>query len=209
MSNLYWQMADGSGTLERLTTADHTQVPHSFSPDGKFLAYQDISAGGGQDTWLLNLSDRKTQRWLQTSFVKNSPRFSPDGRWIAFQSNQSGRNEIYVRAFPGPGGQWQVSADGGTEPVWNPNGRELFYRNDDKMMAVQIATQPDFSVNKPQTLFEKKYASVTVGVPNYDVSSDGRRFLMIKGSEETAPARQINVVLNFTEELKRRVPTEK
>ncbi len=199
-------MADGSGSLERLTTANHTQVPHSWSPNGQVLAFQDVDPAGS-DTWILNIRDRKPQRLLQTPFLKTNPRFSPDGRWIAYESSQSGRNEIYVRPYPGPGGQSQISIDGGSEPVWSPTGRELFYRNGNKMMAVPILTEPRFSVGTPQMLFEAPYASVPVRVPNYDVSADGQRFLMIKATEPTTTPTQINVVVNWIEELKRRVPT--
>jgi eukaryotic-like serine/threonine-protein kinase len=205
--NVYWQMADGSGSLERLTTANHTQVPHSWSPNGQFLALQDVDPAGG-DTWILNIHDRKAQPWLKTPFAKTNPRFSPDGRWVAYESDQSGRNEIYVRPYPGPGGQFQASTDGGSEPVWSRTGRELFYRNEDKMMAVPIVTDPGFSVGKPKLLFEAPYASVAVRVPNYDVSPDGQRFLMIKVSEPTKPPTQINVIANWFEELKRLVPTQ-
>ena len=204
--NLYWQMADGSGRSERLTTADHTHVPHSWSPDGRFLAFQDV-APGNNDSWILNLADRKVQPFVQTPFGKTNARFSPDGRWMVYESNQSGRNEIYVRPYPGPGGQWLISTDGGTEAVWNPNGRELFYRQGNAMMAAEITTEPSFSAGKPQMLFQGEYASVLVGVPNYDVAPDGQRFLMVRGSEKAGPVTDINVVLNWTEELKRRVPT--
>ena len=118
-----------------------------------------------------------------------------------------GARETYVQPFPGPGGKWQISTEGGTEPVWNPNGRELFYRSGDKMMVVDITTQPSFSVGKPKLLFEGPYEPTPATFPYYDVSPDGQRFLMLKPAEsaETAPT-QINVVLNWFEELKRRVP---
>jgi serine/threonine-protein kinase len=183
------------------------RVPLSFSPDGKFLAFMDLDPANG-DARILSIVDHKIQPLLQTPFRTTNPRFSPDGRWVAFESARSGHSEVYVRPYPGPGGEWQISVEGGTEAVWNPNGRELFYRDGEKMMAVEIVTQPDFSVSKPQMLFERAYASLNVGVPNYDVSPDGQRFLMIKDidEEENAPARQVNVILNFTEELKRRLP---
>jgi len=135
------------------------------------------------------------------------PRFSSDGRWLAYTSDESGRYEIYVQPYPGPGGKWQISTEGGTEPAWNPNGRELFYRSGDKMMAVDIATQPGFAAGTPRMLFEGKYEAAPVPSADYDVSSDGQRFLMLKSSEqEQAAPTQINVVLNWFEELKRRVP---
>ena len=136
--------------------------------------------------------------------------FSPDGRWLAYVSDESGRYEIYVQPYPGPNGKWQISTGGGTEPRWNPKGRELFYRSGNKMMAVDIATQPSFTVGKPRILFEGQYQPTPTTSPNYDVSPDGQRFLMLKPSAaaEAAPT-QINVVLNWFEELKQKVPTGK
>jgi Tol biopolymer transport system component/predicted Ser/Thr protein kinase len=213
--NLFWQMADGSGGRERLTTSEYTQTASSWSPDGQLLAFHEINPTTQRDIWVMRMGDpspgsgqvRKAQPFLQTRFDEASPRFSPDGRWLAYISNESGRNEIYVQPYPGPGGKWQISAEGGTEPVWNPNGRELFYRSGDKMMAVEITTQPSFSAGKPRMLFEGQYQPTPATAANYDVSPDGQRFLMLKPSEQAQAAQtQINVVLNWFEELKRRVP---
>jgi eukaryotic-like serine/threonine-protein kinase len=220
--NIFWQLADGSGGLERLTTSEYTQVPDSWSPDGQLLAFMEVNPNTGRDIWVLRMGDsgqvpsagsgqvRKAQPFLRTEFNEAVPRFSPDGRRLAYVSDESGRFEIYVQPYPGPGGKWQISTDGGTEPVWNPNGRELFYRNGSKMMAVEITTQPGFSAGKPRILFEGRYEPAPVPVANYDVSPDGQRFLMLKPSyqAEAAPT-QINVVLNWFEELKQKVPTGK
>jgi eukaryotic-like serine/threonine-protein kinase len=159
---------------------------------------------------VLRLSDRKALPFLQTPFDESTPRFSPDGRWLAYMSNESGRNEIYVQPYPGPGGKIQISTEGGAEPAWNPSGWELFYRNGDKMMAVDTAPQPSFAAGKPRVLFEGRYEPTPATIPNYDVSRDGQRFLMLKPAEasEAAPT-QINVVLNWFEELKHRVPPGK
>jgi serine/threonine protein kinase/Tol biopolymer transport system component len=208
--NVFWQLADGSGGLERLTTSDDLQTPNSWSPDGKLLAFNEITPGKGIDIWVLRLGDRKAQPFLQKPFNESAPRFSPDGRWLAYVSDESGRYEIYVQPYPGPGGKWQISTEGGTEPVWNPNGRELFYRSGDKLMAVDISTQSGFAAGKPRMLFEGKYQPTPVTFPNYDVSPDGQRFLMLKPAEqEQAAPTQINVVLNWFEELKQKVPTGK
>jgi len=208
-SNIYWQRADGSGGLERLTTSDYLNSPTSWSPDGQLLAYFEVNPTTGWDIWVLNLSDRKAQPFLRTPFNEIAPQFSPNGRWLAYVSDESGHLdwEIYVQPYPGPGGKWQISTEGGTEPVWNPNGRELFYRSGDKMMAVDIATQPGFTAGKPRMLFEGPYMASPFMYSNYDVSPDGQRFLMLKPGEagEAVPT-QINVVLNWFEELKRRVP---
>src|SRR5262249_13141857 len=152
--NLYWQRADGSGGPERLTNRDGFQLPQSFSPDGQLLAYGDSNPKGSVDIWVLRMSDRKAQPFLTTPFVEAAPQFSPDGHWLAYISNESGRYEVYVQAYPGPGGKHQVSADGGTEPMWNPKGGELFYRDGDRLMAVEITTQPTFSAGTPRILFE-------------------------------------------------------
>jgi len=206
--NVFWQLADGSGGLEHLITSEYNNFPVSWSPDGQLLAFAEINPTTGYDIWMLRLGDRKAQPFLRTPFNEAAPEFSPDGRWLAYISDESGRFEIYVQPYPGPGGKWQISTEGGTEPAWNHNGRELFYRSGDKMMAVDIATQPGFAAGRPRVLFEGRYNPAQGTTPNYDVSPDGQRFLMIKPSEagEVAPT-QINVVLNWFEELKRRVPT--
>jgi serine/threonine-protein kinase len=205
--NLFWQLADGSGELERLTTSENINGSFSWSPDGQFLAFLEIRPTTGRDIEVLRMSDRKAQPFLQTPFDETAPQFSPDGHWLAYMSNESGRYEVYVQPYPGPGGKWQISTDGGTEPVWNRNGREIFYRNGNKMMAVEVSTQPGFTMGRPRMLFEGSYLPPPFPVANYDVSPDGQRFLMVKPSGEGQPSTQINVVLNWFEELKRRVPT--
>jgi hypothetical protein len=216
--NIFWQLADGSGGLERLTTSDYTHVPMSWSPDGQLLSYTEVNPTTGYDLWVLRVGDpsagsgqaRKAQPFLRTPYNESVSRFSPDGRWLAYISDESGRYEIYVQPYPGPGGKWQISTEGGREPVWNRNGRELFYRSGDKMMAVDIATQPNFSAGKPHVLFEGPYEPAPLTNPNYDVSPDGQRFLMLKPVEQAQAApTQINVVLNWFEELKQKVPAGK
>jgi eukaryotic-like serine/threonine-protein kinase len=162
------------------------------------LRIGDLSPGSAQV--------RKAEPFLQTPFNEGAARFSPDGRWLAYVSDESGGFEIYVQPYPGPGGKWQISTGGGSEPVWNPNGRELFYRSGDKMMAVDITTQLSFAAGKPRMLFDGHYEPPPFPIANYDVSPDGQRFLMLKPSEQEAAPTQINVVLNWFEELKRRVP---
>jgi eukaryotic-like serine/threonine-protein kinase len=208
-ANLFWQLADGSGGLERLGTSQRAQVPRSWSPDGQLLAFHENNITSGKDIWVLRLSDHKAEPFLRTPFNEGGPVFSPDGHWLAYISDESGRPEIYVKPYPGPGGKWQISTEGGNEPAWNRNGRELFFRSGSKMMAVEVTTQPTFSAGKPKLLFEGQYVPVQAGLMGtaYDVSPDGQRFLMIKASEQ-APT-QINVVLNWFEELKQKVPTGK
>ena len=201
-------MADGSGAEERLTTGEGNDAPGSWSPNGEVLLY--VSGGVGLDILALKLPERETQPFVQTPFFEGIPQFSPDGRWVAYPSDESesGRQEIYVRPYPGPGAKWQISTEGGTEPVWNPNGRELFYRSGNTMMAVDVATKPVFAAGRPRPLFTGDYVVRGTTYPNYDVSRDGRRFLMVQRSaqEHTTPT-QIVAVLNWFDELKRLVPT--
>jgi Tol biopolymer transport system component len=204
--NTYWLMADGSGEMQRLNTSTDITSPTSFSPDGRLLALNQVDPVTQRDIWLVQLSDLKTWPFLRTPVNETSARFSPDGHWIAYASDESGRWEIYVQPYPGPGGKWQISTDGGTEPVWNLKGRELFYRSEDKMMAVDISTRPAFSAGKPRMLFAGDYffAPGSDSAPEYDVSPDGQRFLMLKDSGgSTAAQSQIVVVQNWAAELKR------
>jgi hypothetical protein len=199
--NIFLQRADGSGGLERLISSENSQHPDSWSPDGQRLAFYEINPDTGFDISVLGIADRKVQPFLHTPFNELGAQFSPDGRWLAYLSDESGRNEIYVRPYPGPDPKRQISTDGGVEPMWNRNGRELFYRSGNAMMAVNITAQARFEAGTPQRLFEGSY------LPVYDVSRDGQRFLMIKPSEPALAApTQINVVLNWSEELKQKVP---
>ena len=205
---IFWKLSDGTGDVERLSIADKMQTPNSWSPSGQALAFMAPGRMTGQDIWMLQMSDHKAQPFVETGTVTGAPEFSPDGRWLVYVSDESGRREVYVRSYPAPGGKWQISTGGGTEPVWNHNGRELFYRSGDKMMAVDITTQPTFAVGKARKLFEGRYDPTAVTFPNYDVSPDGQKFLMLKPVEQEQEApNQINLVLNWTEELKRLVPT--
>jgi serine/threonine-protein kinase len=201
---LYWRPPDGSGTEELLTRWEHWVVAWSFSPDGEFLAFYELDPTTRAAMWLLPLrGDRKAQLFLRTGSVESFPMFSRDGHWIAYESDETGRSEVYVRPFPGPGGKWQVSTDGGEKPVWARNGRELFYRNGNKMMAAPVETKPAFKAGTPRVLFEKPYWQAG---HDYDVTPDGQHFIMIKRSEQQEAPVQVNVVVNWFEELKRQAP---
>jgi serine/threonine-protein kinase len=207
ISNLFWQPADGSGPEERLTTSPYVQRASSWSPDGKVLVYNERSPSEeAWDLWLFNLEDEPSQRpFLETPFREPFGAVSPDGRFLAYISNESGRLEIYVRPFPGPrGGKWKISTEGGVQPVWARSGREIFYRNGDKMMAAAIETEPEFRAGKPTLLFEGKFHRPEFAFPQYDVALDGQRFVMIQ-DVESAPT-QIHIFQNWFSELKKRVP---
>ena len=202
-----WATSDGSDAGEQLTPSVYNPGGFSWSPDGQVLVFHQFDPGQGRNLWTLSLKEgRKAQLFLQTPFNESNAEFSPDGRWIAYDSDESGRDEVYVRPFPGPGGKVLVSTDGGGFPTWSADGHELFYRNGDKMMAVPITLQPTFHLSKSEVLFERPYLITSFYPRSYDVAPDGRRFLMIKENEQVSAATVINVVLNWFEELKQKLP---
>jgi serine/threonine-protein kinase len=213
-SDIVWQAADGSGAVETLTRGafQFNVIPDSWSPDGRMLAFTK-----GDDTfsdiWLLPIEGDRTPRpFFETPFDERGAAFSPDGRWIAYVSNESGRYEVYVRPYPGPGGKSQVSTEGGVQPAWARSGREIFYRNEgNKMMAVTVETEPAFRPSKPRLLFEGQFlggagtiGNSKLGRAMYDIAPYGEHFVMLRSEEESAP--RIHVVLNWAEELKAKVP---
>jgi Tol biopolymer transport system component len=204
--NLYWRPIDGSTAEERLLSSDRPSYPFSWSPDGKTLVFVSVSPTTFQDLWALEIDGRKARPFLETPFREGAPVLSPDGRWIAYVSDESGRFEVYAQPFPGPGEKWPISTEGGNEPVWPRNGHELFYRMGDAMMAVEVKTAPTFSVGKPKRLFEKPYERSVALWANYDVALDGRRLLMVRREAPAQPATHINVVLNWRDELKLKLP---
>src|SRR5262249_28946182 len=132
--------ADGSQASEQLTAPMYANVPFSWTQDGSQLVYVVTHPVTQQDIWVLSVGvDRKRRPFLVTRFSDAAPALSPDGRWIGYASNESGQFEVYVQPFPNGGRRWQISTDGGAEIAWSRNGRELFYRSRDRMMAVDIA----------------------------------------------------------------------
>jgi len=204
--NIYWKTLDGSRPDEPLLRGEGTKYPFSWSADDRMLAFVRINPRTFQD--ILLLSDQaKEEPFLVTPFPEGAPTFSPDGRWLAYVSAESGRTEVYVRPVPGPGQKWTISADGGSEPVWTRNGRQLFYRRGNAVFAVEVQTAPTFSAGRPRQLFEKSYETSLGFFPNYDATADGARLLMVKEADSLPNPVQINVVLNWLDELTRRVPT--
>jgi serine/threonine-protein kinase len=190
---IFWQSANGNGRPEQLTKNGYTTSPASFSPNGQLLAFIKNDPETSRDIWVLNLKNRRPQLFLKTPYEETAPRFSPDGKWMAYSSDETGHREIYVQPYPGTGAKWQISIDGGQEPVWNPRGGELFYRSGSKIMAVDIDARSTFSASKPRMLFEGPYLQTLGSFPFYDVSPDGQRFLMLKPVEAPTNApTQIN-----------------
>jgi serine/threonine-protein kinase len=204
--NLYRKAADGSGEDERLTVSDFNQVPSAVSADGNVLVFMQGHPTNNSDLYAVALTaGSKPVPVVQTPGEDIDASLSPDGRWLLYGSDESGRREAFVSPYPGPGGKWQISSGGVSGFEWNRNGREIIYRSGNKLMAVDVATSPAFSVGTPKVLFEGRYVG---NVRTVDVSPDGQRFLLVKNADQQALPRQINIVLNWTEELKRRVPTK-
>jgi serine/threonine-protein kinase len=184
------------GDVQVIPGTTDLDYPGVIAPDGDTLVFLRSTQDSSFNILTLSLRDpSKMSTILQTPAYEGGARLSPDGRWMSYVSNETGRNEIYVRPFPGPGERQQVSIDGGTQAIWNPNGKEIFYRVDDKMMAVDVTTGPALKLSSPRLLFEARYAyGAGITIPNFDVSRDGQRFLMVKPE---SGAGRLNVVLNW------------
>ena len=216
---IFWTRSDGAGKPQQLTQSKKLQVPNSFTPDGKRLAWNESSTNGAYDLWTLplevdggGLKGGNPEPFLQTSADERHPQFSPDGRWLAYSSNESGTYQVCIRAFPDKGGKWQVSSDGGVYPVWSKNGRELFFRSpDDRIMVAAYTVKNDSIVaEKPRVWSEKQLEHFgIVGFGSYDLAPDGKRVAALMPAEEAASQReqsQVVVLLNFFDELRRKVP---
>jgi Tol biopolymer transport system component len=196
-----WPARSGATEQQMTTTALNlpASVPLSWSPRGDTLAY---AARG--DIWLLP-SSGEPRALVQSKFTETSPAISPDGRWLAYVSDESARLQVYVQPFPGSGERSAISTEGGSEPVWARNGRELFFRNGDQMMVADVGSGSAFSASRPRPLFAKAVARGD-GYANYDVSPDGQRFIVVNTPEAEAGATEISVIVNWFDEVKRLVP---
>jgi len=206
LRSLYRQPSDGTGSPEQLTVGTGSAgQPNSWSSNG-VLAFQTLGANSWDIETLSMAGSGERRPLIASPNLECCAMFSPMGRWLAYVSNETGQLHVYVSSFEKPTERWLVSGEeGGSQPLWSPDGTELFYRSGNKVMVVPVKTNPTFDPGKPRILFQGSYRSSTLstGYQYYDISPDGQRFLMIK---ETG-GKQINVVLNWFEELKRLVPT--
>jgi serine/threonine-protein kinase len=206
---IMWKLADGSAGEEIVAASDRHLHLGGWSPKGDALVAMATDTG---NIWLLQMNDKRTLRpLLQTPYQLRAGTISPDGRWLAYASNDTNRFEVYVQTFPDPGAKYQISTDGGTEPVWAKTGLKLFYRSGDKMMSVAIDAKGDnIEPRTPVRLFEGRFAASTVtgGDAWYDVSPDGERFLMMRSDEAPNSTASIVVVQGWTNELKRLAPAK-
>jgi serine/threonine protein kinase len=221
VSNLWWIRADGAGDAQRLAESKSPQFGNSWRPDGKLLTFRQTNPDTSGDIMTLSVEGNEKSGWkagepkpfVNSAFNEVEPAFSPDGRWLAYQSNECSNYEIYVRPFPGPGGKWQISTGGGQYPRWSRDGKELFYRTDDSMIMVvtYTATGGSFHAGRPQPWSPGQPIDRGAGNYSFDVHPDGRRFAVLKapGTGQSAPMNKINLVLNWSDELKQKVPTGK
>ncbi len=220
--NLYWQRADGTGDAERLTESKNPQLPTSWHPSGKFLAFQEQHPQTSFDIMILPMEGDLTSggrpgkpvAFLNGSSAESSPAFSPDGCWLAYRSTDAdgSRAEVYVRPFPGPGGRWQISTGGGRNPTWSRTGKELFYQVDDGSMwvATYSVEADSFRAERPRpwSLGPMPPTQRSPAAGAFDLHPDGKRFAVLGASEELSAAKRDHVVLiqNFFDELRRLAP---
>jgi Tol biopolymer transport system component len=217
--SLYWMPADGSGVAERLTTAEEgtRHLTGSWSPDGDLMVFTVRKAlPTDREIWTLSVDDRETQSLYDApGTVYIGTALSPNGEWLAYGAGPGvGALDIYVEPFPPTGSRRRISQDGGYMPLWSPEGSELFYRPiattaGRTLRSVDIVTEPAFGFSNEQTLPVEGF-NVVSGYRDYDMSPDGKRLLMVFPADRPdsgEPVRpQINIVLNWFEELKARVP---
>jgi serine/threonine-protein kinase len=211
---IYWVRSGGGGEPERLLESRNSPIPLSFSPDAKRLTYQETPLNAANDIRLLefDLQDPAHPRPGKSSPLMTTPSderealFSPDGKWLAYESNESGTNEVYVRSFPDPGGRWQISNRGGFRPRWSPSRKELLFTSEGKIFAVSYSAEHSgFVASKPRV-----WADFGSRVLGYDITLDGNQILVsddptIQEGTERLPTRLV-FLLNFLDELKRRIP---
>jgi Tol biopolymer transport system component len=226
VTTLYWKRADGAGDAQHLTESKNSKYPGSWRPDGKVLAFTQLNPITSSDIMMLPIEGNEKSGWktgepkpfLDGPFNENDPAFSPDGRWLAYSSDESGNSEVYVRPFPGPGGKWQVSNGGGLLPRWSRRSKEFFYRTTDSkiMFATYTASGDSFHSDKPQLWSSGQFTS-RGGSSNFDVHPDGKRFVVLKDSAvlkdsvagEAKTVNKVNIILNFFDEIRHKVPPGK
>jgi Tol biopolymer transport system component len=208
--NIYVKSSNGSGTAERVTESQDAQIVSDLSPDANTILFHQESASTEADLMAVNLVDKgKPRILLQTPFKERMATVSPDGNWIAFESNESAVREIYVRSFKNEGRKWQISTDGGRDPLWSPNGKELFFRMGDTIMTVPVTTEhSSFRAGAPEPLFKLDWGG-GLGLGMYfDIAPDGERFIALKqeSPKEKIDRAHLRFVFNWFDEVTSRVP---
>ncbi|MEQ1691032.1 MAG: protein kinase, partial [Gemmatimonas sp.] len=208
LEGIWWQPIDKSAPASSLTgqivgpLKNVSMSEGLMSPDGQAMLIRSSGAPTGRDIWYVNTATATEPHPFEvTQFDELMPRFSPDGRWVAYVSTESGDASVYVRPFPGPGGRVQVSAGPGSEPVWSPDGRRIYYISGRELIAANVITGATFTVGTRETLFTDDFIPGAIHA-NYDVARDGKSFLMPMAKDQ---ASQFSVVVNWLQDVKRRL----
>jgi Tol biopolymer transport system component len=193
--------------INKSTVLDGAVVPQAISPDGRLLIFVTTQRSTKTDIWYVNVDPpRVPKAFAATTFTEEAPTLSPDGHWLAYVSDESGRSEVYVQRFPDGGGKWPVSNDGGTEPRWSPDGREIYYRAGANMMAASVDTRDGFGTARPVSLFNAEWIPslrLTGMLPgNYDMHPKSGEFVVIRRDSAARGANELRVIANWREELK-------
>jgi Tol biopolymer transport system component len=193
--NVHHKLASGAGPEEPLLSAGPPRFPSDWSSDGRHILVEQVDQKTQSDLWMLAMPDRTAVPFLQSAFAERAGQFSPDAKWVAYVSNESGRDQVYVRAFPAASDVWPISIDGGVAPRWRADGKELFYVAANRtMMSATVALNPRFEAGRPQALFAVRLRNAD----GYAVSRDGQRFLLNPDAQESsAPAPPISVIVNW------------
>ncbi len=196
-NDLYRLRADGAGQPELFFNQPQRQWDLEFGPAGRLALFRQNDSLTGRDLWLLDLTTGQARPYLATPHQERAPKISPDGRLVAYVSDETGRSEIYLRTFPDTLGKWLVSRDGGTEPLWSPDGKELFYRSADKILVTEVDPGPPLTIGTPRIMLEGPYVPNPMHT-NYDIHPSGDRLVMLRSGEGE---RQVVVVQNLFTEL--------
>jgi Tol biopolymer transport system component len=201
---LAWKAADGSDAGQTIVrdSGDYGSVPQAWLPDRDGIAFMRIGGRGGSDLMTAEIGG-EPEALLAGPGAEGSLTFSPDGKWMAYSSDESGRNEVYVRPYPGLGGKWQLTTEGGKGPIWSRDGREIFYTHGDRMMVIAVETDPTFVPSKPRELFRFDFLRNPGPWTDYTVAPDARRFLMVRRPPGEIPPRKLNLVTDFGARLPR------
>ncbi len=201
--NLFVVPADLSAPPEQLTNVNTWPWALSWFPDGRKLLVTDSPSSQSRNLAELSLEDDRKPRILSASPSQTlHGRLSPDGKWMTYDSNESGRFEVYVAPYPGPGGRLQISSNGGSEPVWSPDGREVVFRSDSKLMVAAVETHPELRAAAPKMLFETPFEA-------FDISPDGQHFVIVRSAHPDLPPPPLTVVLGWSGDLERRLNVRK
>lgn len=202
-SGIRQQRADGEGTQTVLPNTGLSDYPSTISPDGSTLVILRITSETAGDIYAVPTAGGDLRPVVVTKAYEGGPQLSPDGKWLLYVSNESGRMEVYLRPFGGPDRKWPVSGEGGLHPLWSHDGRRIFYRSGQQLLAVDVTISPEVRLGPPRVLFDRRYEfGPNLTFPNFSISRDGSEFLMVK---EQSGGRHLNLMLNWFQSISARL----